>query len=138
MMNDLRGEGMSFNAINGEASLGGGTITVKELFFESSALHLFSNGDIDLVNQQLDMNAEIQVLHALDKALGMVPFLGKTVSQMTNIYLTLKGDWTNPKIRSAQTRMVTKPIKDMINAPKKALKGAEPENEDPRIRDQID
>ena len=123
LLKDLKGEGMSFSEIRGAASLGGGVVSVKELFLESSALHLVSHGDIDLVNQQLDMDAEIQIFYTLGKVLGMVPVFGKAVGQMTTIYLTLKGGWTNPKIGTSQTRMVTEPVKNMLNAPKKALKG---------------
>ena len=65
------------------------------------------------------MAAGIQIFYNVEKVLGLVPFLGKAVGQMMTIYLTVKGDWTNPKIGSAQTRMVTEPLKGMLDAPKK-------------------
>ena len=128
-MEDVRGKGMTFHEIKGGVSFDGGVATVEDLFFDSNAVDLVSYGTVDLVNGQLDLETEVQIFHTLDKALGLVPFLGKAVSQMTNIYLTVKDSWNNPKIRSAQTRMVTKPVKGIINAPKKALKGVESGNE---------
>ncbi len=121
MMKDLRGEGMSFHEITGTVSFDSGTATVEGLLFDSKALDFFSSGTVDLVNQQLDMASEVRIFKTLDKALDRVPLVGKASSRLTNIYLTIKGPWTDPKIQIVPGRTFTEPVKEILKTPKKMM-----------------
>ncbi len=46
----------------------------------------------------MNIEAELEPLRAVDKALGMVPVLGKHTEEMIRIHLQLKGSLDNPKI----------------------------------------
>jgi len=128
-MRDLKGEGMSFNGINGEISFDGGTATIEQFIFDSRAMDFVSYGTADLVNQQLDLKAELQISETLDKVLDMVPLVGKATTRLTKIYLDVKGPWADPKIGLTPTRQVTAPIEEIFNVPKNLLDKINPKKQ---------
>jgi uncharacterized protein YhdP len=105
---DMANEGIPFDSLTYQATFQDGTMGVNKLRLLSPALYMDVDGNIYLVKQRLDMNAEIEFMGPVDKVLGLVPILGKTAGKLTHVYLHLKGPLENPKIRVRPAKGITK------------------------------
>ena len=75
---DMAKEGIPFDSLTYQATFQDGTMGVNKLRLLSPALYMDVDGNIYLVKQRLDMNAEIEFMGPVDKVLGLVPILGKS------------------------------------------------------------
>jgi hypothetical protein len=98
-LDDLATEGLPFDSLIYRATFQDGTMSVNKLRLLSPALQLDADGNVFLVQEQLDMKAQIELLGTVDTVLGLVPVLGKAAGKLTNVYLDLKGPLDDPKIR---------------------------------------
>jgi len=105
---DMAKEGIPFDSLTYQATFQDGTMGVNKLRLLSPALYMDVDGNIYLVKQRLDMNAEIEFMGTVDKVLGLVPILGKAAGKLTHVYLHLKGPLENPKIRVRPAKGITK------------------------------
>jgi hypothetical protein len=128
LKDDLAHDGIPFEQITGGASFENGTAMMASRM-ESSALNGDAEGTVDLIKEELDLNLGIQPLVTLDKALDLVPLVGKAAGDLTKIYLTLKGPLDAPKIGFSPTRTVTSPLKRLLEIPKGALEWLQKEGE---------
>jgi uncharacterized protein YhdP len=128
LKDDLAHEGFPFDQIIGGVSFENGTATTASRI-ESSALSGNVEGTVDLIHEKLDLNLDIQPLVTLDKALNLVPLVGKAAGDLTKIYLTLKGPLNAPKIGLSPTRTVTSPLKRLLKIPKEAFEWLQKEGE---------
>jgi len=111
-LEDMNKKGIPFDALTCRATFQHGTMDVNKLRLLSPALNMDADGNVFLVQEQLDMNAQMELLGTVDTVLDLVPVLGKAAGQLTNVYLKLKGPLANPKIR-------VRPAKGLAEAGKK-------------------
>jgi uncharacterized protein YhdP len=107
-LDDMAKEGIPFDSLTYRATFQDGTMGVNKLRLLSPALHMDADGTIYLVQQELDMKANIELLGTVDALLDLVPVLGKAAGQLTNVYLNIKGPLANPKIRVLPAKGITK------------------------------
>jgi uncharacterized protein YhdP len=105
-------EGAPYQSIKARTLLQDGKMNISQLVMESPALELDSNGDVDLVKKQLNMNADIGIFGTLDKVLGILPLVGKVGTELTRVHVTLRGALEDPKIQ-------IRPVKGVSEAGKK-------------------
>jgi uncharacterized protein involved in outer membrane biogenesis len=98
LLDDWSDEGLPFEHLKTSLVFKDGTMNVSNFDFKSNALNATSNGAVDLVNQQLNMRAELELLGTLDKVMGLIPVFGKSGQKLTKIYLSLEGSVSKPKI----------------------------------------
>jgi len=98
-LDDMNKKGIPFDSLTYRATFQDGTMSVNKLRLLSPALNLDADGNVFLVQEQLDMNAHVELFGTVDTLLDLVPVLGKAAGKLTNVYLDLKGPWANPKIR---------------------------------------
>ena len=108
-----------FKLIHAKASFERGQMTLSDSRIESNAFNGRARGTVDLVNQTLDVKAEIQTLATLDKALDLIPLVGRASSALTNIYVDVKGPLQSPRITPTPTKRVTSPLKELFRFPRK-------------------
>jgi uncharacterized protein involved in outer membrane biogenesis len=111
-LDDMNKKGIPFDSSTYRATFQDGTMDVNKLSLLSPALNLDADGNVFLVQEQLDMKAHIELFGTVDKVLDLVPVLGKAAGQLTNVYLDLKGPLANPKVR-------VRPAKGIMEAGKK-------------------
>jgi len=118
-LKDLATEGVPYKSVKAKTVLQSGKMNISQLVMESPALELDAKGDIDLVKNQLNMNADIAMLGTLDKILGIIPIVGEAGTGLTRIYVVLEGDLQNPKIRIRPLKGVTETGKKGVQEGKK-------------------
>jgi uncharacterized protein involved in outer membrane biogenesis len=106
-LDDINKKGIPFDSLTYRATFQEGTMGVNKLRLSSPALNLDAEGNVFLVQEQLDMKAQIELLGTVDTVLDLVPVLGKAAGQLTNVYLHLKGPLANPKIRVRPAKGIT-------------------------------
>jgi uncharacterized protein involved in outer membrane biogenesis len=115
MIENLSGEGIPFQSIKTQTSFAKGTLSLNNLDFESKAMNVNSQGTIDLINQELNIEAKLVPFDTVKKAFNSIPIVGEKAGSLTEIHIDIKGPLEDPKIRAA-------PIKRLIKDPGKNLK----------------
>ncbi len=104
-------------------------MTIRESRIESDAMNVVARGTLDFVNQKVDLKLEIQTLTLLDKALGLIPLVGRVSGALTKVYLDVKGPLQAPRIRPTPTKNVTNPLKELFKTPERLFKRSEEKGE---------
>jgi uncharacterized protein involved in outer membrane biogenesis len=123
-LKDLGSEGVPYKSVKVETSLQDGKMSFSRLILESPALGLHAHGDIDLVEKRLNMHADLGIFGTLDKILGLVPIVGEASTELTKVYVTLKGDVEHPEIGIDPTKGVIEAGKKGVHENEKDLKNA--------------
>jgi uncharacterized protein YhdP len=98
LIDNLTGKGLSYQAIKARTTFSKGNLELNNFNFVSDAMNMDAQGSINLVDEQMNIDAELEPLRAVGKALRRVPVLGKSAEELTRIHLRLKGSLDNPEI----------------------------------------
>ena len=108
VLSNVQDKGLAFKSIKAQADFSEGNMRVNMLRLLSDAADIDANGTVDLVTQRLDMYADVEPLQLTDKALGIIPLLGKSISGITNVYLDVRGTLADPKIKVSKIKRASK------------------------------
>jgi len=122
LFKDFSNEGIPFETITAQTSFDKGTLNLNKLHFSSDAMTVDGQGTIDLINQNLNMEALLVPLVTVDKALNYVPIVGEAVEDVTKIQIDVEGPLEDPKIHTAEAREIGKGIETEVTKPKTILK----------------
>jgi hypothetical protein len=114
----MREQGIPFKAIHSALSVDMGKLTVDHFLFLSNALNVSSQGTIDLLSDEVNMQAALAPLRTVDKVIGIVPILGREAQKLTKIYLSIDGSLSDPKVKKTLAKGVGEVITSAITAPK--------------------
>lgn len=123
ILQDLSGEGISFNTINAQTSFAKGTLNLNSLHLQSDAMDVNSQGTIDLVNKRIKTTAHLEPLATVGKALDFIPIVGKAAGDLITIRIDVEGPLDDPKIRTSQIKQVGKAVKSVGKGTGDFLKG---------------
>jgi len=121
LFKDLSSQGIPFETITAQASFDKGTLNLSKFHFGSDAMTVDGQGTIDLINQNLNMEALLVPLATVDKALNYVPIVGETLEDMTKIQIDVEGPMEDPKIHTAEIKEIGKGIETGVKKPKSIL-----------------
>jgi uncharacterized protein YhdP len=100
---DMAREGMPFNRLQGSFSLEKGKLTTEDLFVSSNAMNLSLVGDIDLLNEELDLVLGIKPFRTVDKIITRIPIAGWLLTGEEKALITahfeIKGPSADPVVR---------------------------------------
>jgi uncharacterized protein YhdP len=122
MIEKLSSEGIPFQSIKTQTSFTKGTLNLNNLDFESEAMNVNSQGTIDLINQELMIEAILVPFQTVNNAFNFIPIVGETAADLTKIHIDIKGPLEDPKIHAAQIKELEK---DVAKEPVEILKDAE-------------
>jgi uncharacterized protein YhdP len=121
LFKDLSNRGIPFEKITAQSSFDKGNLNLSKLYFGSDAMTVDGQGTIDLINQNLNMEALLVPLATVDKELNYVPIVGKALEDVTQIQIDVEGPLKDPKIHTAQIKGLEK---DVAKEPVEILKDA--------------
>ena len=99
IVDDLSDKGFFFDKIKAQATFNKGIMTLKNYHLTSDAMFMDLQGDINLIDEQLDLVVVLEPLKHIGAAIGSVPLVGKAEEDLTKIYLEIKGLFEKPEIR---------------------------------------
>jgi hypothetical protein len=121
MIEKFSSKGIPFKSIKTQASFAKGTLNLNNLDFDSEAMNVNSQGTLDLINQELNIEAILVPFKTVDKALGFIPIVGQTAESLTKMHIHIKGPLEDPKIHAAPIKEL---VKDVVKEPVENLKDA--------------
>ena len=122
LVDDLTGKGLSFRKIKAQTAFDKGIMALKDFQFVSDAMMINSQGNINLIEENLDLDVVLELLRGVDKVIGNIPLVGQAAEDLTGIQLEIKGPLENPEIRPAEAKEILKGIKTEIKEPERILK----------------
>ena len=121
MIEKLSSEGIPFQSIKTQTSFTKGTLNLNNLDFENEAMNVNSQGTIDLINQELNIEAILVPFKTVNKAFNFIPIVGETAGDLTKIDIDIKGPLEDPKIHADPIKGLGK---DVAKEPVEILKDA--------------
>jgi uncharacterized protein YhdP len=111
---DMAREGMPFNSLQGSFSLEKGKLTTEDLFVSSNAMNLSLIGDIDLVNEELDLVLGIKPFRTVDKIITRIPIAGWLLTGEEKALITahfeIKGPSGDPVVRPIPVSSISEKV----------------------------
>jgi len=124
---DVVSKGIPYSQIKAQTLLQGGILNVSQLVLDSPAMELDARGDINLVKQRLNINADVGLLGSTSNILGILPVIGGIGQNLTNVNLALEGSTKDPKVRVVGIKRRSEAAKKITpkdeNIPKDVIEG---------------
>jgi hypothetical protein len=96
---DLTKGEMSYKTLQAKGDLESGKVIIKELAMNTPEMQLFSQGEIDWVNQRIDLVVAVAPLKTVDWVVRHIPILGYILKgTLVSIPVKVQGDLNNPTI----------------------------------------
>jgi hypothetical protein len=96
---DLTGEGFAYHGMTAKAKLQGAKITMEECSIDGVAMGIACEGDIDLVEQQIDLLILVAPFKTVDRIVEILPLIGKVLGgKLISIPFRAKGDLDDPDV----------------------------------------
>jgi uncharacterized protein YhdP len=121
MADDLAGKGIPYDSLKVGLSFINGNMSVNKLALLTPALKTDGQGTVDLVRRQLNMTAHLKTLGAANGLLSLVPVVGKTAEQLSDVYLDIAGSLEKPEIRVRPAKGAGKTVEGEADEPVKGI-----------------
>ena len=96
----LEKDGLPYDLIQMKANLKNGKIHIHEGLMNSSAMNLVFNGDMDLLNEQLDLNMLASPFTLTDRLIKVIPVAGYILGgTLISVPVKVNGALKDPKVR---------------------------------------
>jgi hypothetical protein len=92
-------KGMDYKSLQAKGELQSGKLTIQELVLDASAMQVASQGEIDFVNQRMDLAIAVAPLKTVDWIVKHIPVVGYILEgTLISIPLRVQGDLKDPRI----------------------------------------
>ena len=96
---DLGTEGFEYHAMKFKIKLENGTITIQESSIDGYAMDLFSQGDIDMIGNKLDLQVVVAPFGTANWVVGKIPVVNYILAgTLISIPIKIEGDANDPKV----------------------------------------
>ncbi|MBW2204346.1 MAG: AsmA-like C-terminal domain-containing protein, partial [Deltaproteobacteria bacterium] len=96
---DLASEGFAYNSITGEGNLKNGKVHLAKVLMDGSTLNLAGHGDIDLLEDKLDLKVFAAPFKTIDRIIRILPIIGYVLDDtLISIALKVTGKLQDPKV----------------------------------------
>jgi AsmA-like C-terminal region len=111
---DMDNEGMPFSLLEGNAEIGLGKITTKDLTITSEAMNLSMVGSQDVINDQIDFTLGVMPLRTVDKVITKIPIAGWILAgenkALITAYFKIEGPSEEPQVSVIPIDSVSKTV----------------------------
>ncbi len=101
----------SYKDMTIHATLDKGLIHLEKAIIRGRGLNFYATGDINAINEYLDLILFIQPLKTIDKIITSVPIIGWIIGGKHKTFfvvpVSIKGNWKDPKIDTLESKIVT-------------------------------
>jgi hypothetical protein len=98
VFDNFASKGLVYQTITAQTTFQKGSMDLTNFLFESNAMNLAAQGRVDLIKQQMDINASLKPLGAVSTVIGIVPLVGKVAAGLTEIHFNLSGSLDDPRV----------------------------------------
>ena len=92
-------KGMDYKSFRAKGELRSGKLTIQELVLDASAMKVASQGEIDFVNQRIDLAIAVAPLKTVDWIVKHIPIVDTILDgTLVSIPIRIQGDLKDPRI----------------------------------------
>jgi hypothetical protein len=92
-------EGLEFDLFDVRGSFGDGKLRIEEATFDGTTLEMAAKGDIDLMNQQLNLTVLVAPLKTVDRIIKLIPLVREIFAgTLLTIPVTVRGSLKDPTV----------------------------------------
>ena len=96
---DLAKEGFAYNSITAEGNLKDGKVHVEKALVDGSSMNLACHGDIDLLENRLDLKVFAAPFKTVDRIIRILPIIGYVLNdKLISIAMKVTGKLQDPKV----------------------------------------
>jgi len=96
---DLGKEGFAFSSIRAKGALKGGKLLIQEGIMDGSSLDMVWQGDIDLIDEKVDLTVLVAPLKTVDFVVKKIPLVRDILEgTLVSIPVRVRGDLANPTV----------------------------------------
>ena len=96
---DLASEGFDYNSITGEGNLKDGKVHLAKVLMDGSTMNLAGHGDIDLLENNLDLKVFAAPFKTVDRIIRILPIIGYVLDDtLISIAMKVTGKLQDPKV----------------------------------------
>ena len=96
---DITQEGFPYHSMKAEGSLQNGKLVLKEGHIDSPSMEIACQGDIDLLDKELDLQYLVAPLKTVDLVVKKIPLVSDVLNgTLLSIPVKVTGPWADPKI----------------------------------------
>ena len=96
---NLAGQGFAYNSITAEGNLQDGKIHVEKALVDGSSMNLAGHGDIDLLENKLNLKVFAAPFKTVDRIIRILPIVGYLLDDtLISIAMKVTGKLQNPKV----------------------------------------
>jgi len=107
-------QGIPYQRLTGDIAIDRGVARTENLLLESRAFNLSAHGQVDLVNQTLDVNAAVKPFQSVDKVVTKVPLVGWLLSGKDGALIAgfyrVSGPLTDPTVTSVPVKNISRNV----------------------------
>jgi uncharacterized protein YhdP len=92
-------KGAGYDSVKVKGDLQSGKFMIKEMVLEAPWMKMVSQGNIDLINKDIDFTLILAPLRTVDKIVSHIPIAGNILGDdFISIPVRVRGDWNDPTI----------------------------------------
>ena len=96
---DIRRKGFAYRSMTANGTLHNSTIMFEDVIIDGSSLGITGNGNINIINNEMDLNFMASPLKTVDFFIKKMPIIGKFMKgRLVAVPVRLKGDIRHPKV----------------------------------------
>jgi hypothetical protein len=131
---DMKTEGFPYKSLRIKAKLEGGKLRLEEGYLNGEGMQIFCAGDVDLVDEKLDLEVAVAPLKTVDTVVSHIPLVGRILGgTLVSVPVKVTGDWSNPEVDAMPASSVGKGllgiIKRTVETPVAVVQPLVPEEE---------
>jgi uncharacterized protein involved in outer membrane biogenesis len=107
-------QGIPYRRLTGDIAIDRGVARTENLLLESRAFNLSAHGQVDLVNETLDVNVAVKPFQSVDKVVTKVPLVGWLLSgkdgALIAAFYRVSGTLSNPTVTSVPVKDISRSV----------------------------
>ncbi|MEI7636312.1 MAG: AsmA-like C-terminal region-containing protein, partial [Syntrophus sp. (in: bacteria)] len=115
---DMNADGMPYNSITATLFLKNGIMTSKDFYIDSDVMNILAMGNVDLIQENIDLKVGLQPLQTVDKIVSRIPVAGWILTddngRFITAYFEVKGPLGDPKVRAIPVRDLSAEGRDIF------------------------
>lgn len=113
-LHDLEKKGLGYKSFQVKANLQNGKLILNEMLFDGATITIAGHGDINLLDQKIDLILLVAPLKTLDRILKHIPLVGGVLETLDTIPIKVKGNLKDLKVRPLAPSAVGSVLSDAM------------------------
>ncbi len=115
---DMAKDGMPYNKITANMSIGKGVLSTEDFFIDSDAMKISSSGKIDYLRKKQNLIVGVHPLQTIDRIAAKIPIAGWIVTDekgnLITVHFKVDGNWDDPDVTPIPVKSIARGTLDIF------------------------